>query len=96
MLTQIYDISIPDEARSISAIGIEHIGVLVGNGEFPRELSVEAAAIVAASIPTRSKFSALFLNSNIALIEAWARVLRPDILHLGAAPSFFPRMTLRR
>jgi phosphoribosylanthranilate isomerase len=77
----------PDEARSISAIGVDHIGVLVGDGEFPRKLSVEAAAIVAASILPPSKLSALFLTSNITLIEAWARKLRPDILHLGAAPD---------
>jgi phosphoribosylanthranilate isomerase len=87
MLTQIYEISTPDEARSISAIGIDHIGVLVGDGEFPRELSVEAAASVAAAIPTGSRFSALFLTSNVTLIEAWARKLRPDIVHLGAAPE---------
>jgi phosphoribosylanthranilate isomerase len=87
MLTQIYEISTPGEARLISAIGVDHIGVLVGDGEFPRELSVEAAASVAAAIPTGSKFSALFLTSNITLIEARARKLGPDIVHLGAAPE---------
>ena len=87
MLTQIYEVSTPDEARSISAIGIDHIGVLVGDGEFPRELSVEAATSVAAAIPTGSKFSALFLTANVALTEARARTLRPDIVHLGAAPE---------
>ena len=34
-----------------------------------------------------SKFSALFLTSNITLIEAWARDLQPAIVHLGAAPE---------
>jgi phosphoribosylanthranilate isomerase len=87
MLTQIYEVSTPDEARSISAIGIDHIGVLVGDGEFPRELSVVEAASVAAAIPTGSKLSALFLTSNITLIEAWARELHPAIVHLGAAPE---------
>jgi phosphoribosylanthranilate isomerase len=87
MLIQIYEVSTPHEARSISAIGIDHIGVLVGDGEFPRELSVEAAASVAAAIPIGSKFSALFLTSNITLIEAWARELHPAIVHLGAAPE---------
>jgi phosphoribosylanthranilate isomerase len=87
MLIQIYEVSTPDEARSISAIGIDHIGVLVGDGEFPRQLSMAEAASVAAAIPTGSKFSVLFLTSNITLIEAWARKLRPDIVHLGAAPE---------
>ena len=52
MLTQIYEVSTPEEARSISQIGVDHIGVLVGNSEFPRELPVEAAAKLAADIVT--------------------------------------------
>jgi phosphoribosylanthranilate isomerase len=87
MLTQIYEVSTFNEARTISRIGVDHIGVLVGNGEFPRELSVEAAAIVAAGIAPPSKFSALFLTADISLIERWARQLRPAIVHLGAAPE---------
>ena len=87
MLTQIYEVSTPEDARSISTIGVDHIGVLVGDGEFPRELSVDAARTVAAGILPGSKFSALFLTANIALIDQWARELRPDIVHLGAAPE---------
>ena len=87
MLTQIYEVSTPEEARSISAIGVDHIGVLVGDGEFPRELSVEAAARVAAAIIPSSKLSALFLTANTDLIETWALQLKPAIPHLGAAPE---------
>jgi len=85
MLTQIYEVSTPEEARSISAIGVDHIGVLVGGGEFPRELSVAAAARVAAAILPPSKLSTLFLTANVGLIEKWARELHPAIVHLGAA-----------
>jgi phosphoribosylanthranilate isomerase len=35
MLTQIYEVSTPEEARAISEIGVDHIGVLVGDGQFP-------------------------------------------------------------
>jgi phosphoribosylanthranilate isomerase len=87
MLTQIYEVSTPEEARSISEIGVNHIGVLVGNGEFPRELSVEAAASVAAGVVPASKFSALFLTADLSLIEKRARQLHPAIVHLGAAPE---------
>ena len=87
MLTQIYEISTPEEARAISAIGVDHIGILVGNGEFPRELPVKAAAAVAAAVLAPSRVSALFLTSYLSLIEKWARELRPAILHLGAAPE---------
>jgi phosphoribosylanthranilate isomerase len=87
MFTQIYEVSTPDEARLVSEIGVDHIGVLVGNGEFPRELPVKAAAKVAAAIVSPSKFSALFLTADISLIETWARALQPAIVHLGAAPE---------
>jgi hypothetical protein len=50
MLTQIYEVSAPEEARSISAIAVDHMRVLDGNGEFPRELSLETAAKVAAAV----------------------------------------------
>src|SRR5947207_2154867 len=97
MLTQIYEVSTPDEARSISVVGVDHIGVLVGDGEFPRELSVEAAAKVAAAILPGAKFSALFLTAKTTLIEEWALKLRPDIVQLGAAPhpNYSPWTTLR-
>jgi phosphoribosylanthranilate isomerase len=87
MLTQIYEVSIPEDARAISQIGVDHIGVLVGNGEFPRELSMSQAVKVAAAVVPPSKPSALFLTADISLIEQWARELQPAILHLGAAPE---------
>lgn len=86
-ITQIYEVSTPEEARSICGIGVDHIGVLVGNGKFPRELALEAAANVAIAVVQPSKWSALFLTSDIALIETWARELQPDIVYLGAAPE---------
>jgi phosphoribosylanthranilate isomerase len=84
MLIQIYEISRPDEAGAVSAIGVDHVGVLVGNGQFPRELPVAVAADVAAGISPPTKFCALFLTNDISLIAAWARELRPAIIHLGA------------
>jgi phosphoribosylanthranilate isomerase len=87
MLTQIYEVATPDEARLISSIGVDHIGVLVGNGEFPREQPIEAAAKIAIAIRPPSKFAALFLTCDVGLIEAWALKLHPEILHLGAAPD---------
>lgn len=87
MLTQIYEVSTPEEARLISQLGVDHIGVLVGNGEFPRELSIEAAAAVAAAVISPSRVSALFLTADLTLVEEYARKLRPTIVHLGAGPE---------
>ncbi|MER8374477.1 phosphoribosylanthranilate isomerase [Mesorhizobium sp. M0488] len=87
MLTQIYEVSGPEEARAVAMIGVDHIGAKVGSGQFPRELSVAAAAEIIAAIPPPSKFSALFLSSDIDRIETWTRELRPAIVHLGARPE---------
>jgi phosphoribosylanthranilate isomerase len=87
LLVQIYEVATPEEARAVARIGVDHVGVLVGAGEFPRELPVAAAQRVAAAIPPGAKFCALFLAADLALIAAWAEALRPDILHLGAAPE---------
>jgi phosphoribosylanthranilate isomerase len=87
MLTQIYQISTAEEARAVSALGVDHVGVLVGGGEFPREQPLAAAVKIAAAIMPPAKFSALFLTADLSLIEAWTRELCPSIVHLGASPD---------
>jgi phosphoribosylanthranilate isomerase len=87
MLTQIYEISSPEEAAYVSTIGVDHVGVLVGDGQFPREQPIAAAAKIAAAILPPAKFSALFLTANISMVEAWVRELCPSLVHLGAAPD---------
>jgi phosphoribosylanthranilate isomerase len=95
MLTQIYEVSTPEEARSISAIGIDHIGVLVGDGQFLREQPVSAATRIAEAILPPSKFSALFLTADIPLIERRVRELQPTIVHLGAASELLSPQDVR-
>ncbi|HZA01770.1 MAG TPA: phosphoribosylanthranilate isomerase [Hyphomicrobiaceae bacterium] len=90
VLTQIYEVSSAEEARAISNIGVDHVGVLVGDGQFPREQPVAAAEEIAAAIVPPSKLSALFLTDSISLIAEWVRRLRPQIVHLGAAPELLP------
>jgi phosphoribosylanthranilate isomerase len=87
MLTQIYETSTPEEARTISEIGIDHVGILVGDGEFPRELPVVRAAQIAAAVVAPAKSCALFLTARADAIIRWAQDLRPAIVHLGAAPE---------
>jgi phosphoribosylanthranilate isomerase len=85
VLTQIYEISTEDEARAVCALGIDHVGVLVGDGRFPRELPLDAAMRIAQAISPPAKFCALFLAADISMIERWAEELRPAIVHLGAS-----------
>jgi phosphoribosylanthranilate isomerase len=85
MLTQIYEVSTPSEADAISGLGVDHVGVLVGNGAFPRERSAREAAAILEAVRASSKSSALFLSADFAMIEQMARELRPTIVHLGAS-----------
>jgi phosphoribosylanthranilate isomerase len=85
VLTQIDEVSTRHEAESISRIGVDHVGVLVGEGQFPREQPVTAAQEIAAAVAPPSKLSALFLTPNISFIRDCVRKLRPAIVHLGAA-----------
>ena len=61
MIVQIYEVTTLAEARDLAAIGVDHIGVLVGDGSFPREQTIENAREIFAAIPAESKASALSL-----------------------------------
>jgi phosphoribosylanthranilate isomerase len=87
MLTQVYEISSAAEAAAVSAIGIDHVGVLVGDGSFPRERSPQSAAAIAAAIRPPSKLSALFLSPDLDFIAGAALAIGAPIVHLGAAPE---------
>jgi len=85
MLVQIYETSSADEAAALSRIGVDHIGVLVGNGAYPREQSIEAARRILRAVLPPSKGSVLYLSADIGLIERIVLSLRPSIQHLGAS-----------
>jgi phosphoribosylanthranilate isomerase len=85
MLVQIYEISTPGEARALGDLGIDHIGVLVGDGSFPRERTIDQARLIFSAIPSTSKGSALVLSSDLRLIAHVFSELKPAILHLGAS-----------
>lgn len=87
MLVQIYEIASAQEAAALFRMGVDHIGVLVGDGSFPRELSVASALEIGASVAPPSRLCALFLSADIARVAEAVRQLRPSIVHLGAAPD---------
>ena len=95
MLVQIYEVSTPAEAHALGAMGIDHIGVLVGEGSFPREQTIEQAREIFAAIPAGSKASALSLSHDVDLIVRLTAALLPDVLHLGAAPQHLSPAQLR-
>lgn len=85
MLVQIYEISSPEGARALAELGVDHIGVLVGDGLFPREQSIDRARIIFSAIPSSCKGVALSLSADLRLIEHIVAELKPSILHLGAS-----------
>ena len=89
MIVQIYEVSTPAEAHALGAMGVDHIGVLVGEGSFPREQTIEQAREIFAAIPAGSKASVLSLSHDVELIKRLTAALMPAILHLGAAPPHF-------
>ena len=50
MIIRIYEVTSPAEARALDAMGVDHIGVLVGDGSFPREQTIEKAREIFAAI----------------------------------------------
>ncbi len=96
MLVQIYEVTTPKEARALCALGVDHVGILVGDGAFPREQSWERAAQIAAAVVPPGKVSALFLSANVAAIIAWARAVAPAYVHLGAALELLGPADCRR
>ena len=89
MIVQTYEVTTPAEARALGAMGVDHIGVLVGDGSFPREQTIEKAREIFAAIPAGSKTFALLLSHDLDLIVRLTTALVPDILHLGAGPQHF-------
>lgn len=83
MITQIYTAQTPEEAVSLAALGVEHVGVTVSNRGLPGEVGVSMGQrIVAAIGRSGAKSVALTVETDLAAVEAFAAHLLPDILHL--------------
>ncbi|HEX3652063.1 MAG TPA: phosphoribosylanthranilate isomerase [Rhizomicrobium sp.] len=108
MLIQIYEITSPEEAAALSAMGVDHVGVLVGDGSFPREQWPARACEIFAGVHSGAKRCALSLSGDLDQISRIVTAVQPDILHLGAAPELlsptdvkalkglFPALTVMR
>ena len=95
MIVQIYEVTGSAEARALGAMGVDHIGVLVGDGSFPREQIIEKAREIFAAISAESKACLLSLSDDLDLIVRLTAALKPDILHVGAAPHHLSPAQLR-
>src|SRR5438552_7526423 len=89
MLVQIYEVQSPEEGVALARLGVNHIGVLVGSGGFPRELPATRVAAIFAALPSRSRRVALSLSADPQEIARAVEQTRPDIVHIGAAAELF-------
>lgn len=87
MIVQIYEVNNPEEAIILAGLGVDHIGVLVGKGDYPREVSPAHAKAIFESLSKETKGVALSLSQDLEIISKVAREAKPDILHLGAVPE---------
>jgi phosphoribosylanthranilate isomerase len=95
VLVQIYEISNPEEAHALGNLGVDHIGVLVGDGTFPRERSIHQARLIFSAIPSPSRGVALLLSADVQRIEQIISDLKPDIVHLGASTDLLTPSAVR-
>jgi len=87
MIVQIYEVSNPEEAKEIEKLGVDHIGVLVGKGEYPRELNLEETKKIFKVLSEKTKKVALSLSKKMEDFREIIQETHPDILHLGALPK---------
>ena len=89
VLVQIYEVSGPEEARRLADLGVDHMGVLVGLGAFPRERPSAEARATFDAIPQGKISIALTLSAEPDEVARVIRETLPDIVHIGAAIELF-------
>jgi phosphoribosylanthranilate isomerase len=87
MIVQIYEVSNPKEAKELEKLGVDHIGVLVGKGEYPRELNFDETKKIFEVLSKKTKKVALSLSKKMEDFREIIQETHPDILHLGAPPK---------
>lgn len=90
MLVQIFEVQTPEEAAALVRLGVDHIGVLVGDGAFPRELSIASTKAIFAVVPAGRKRVALSLSPNLEEVARVVEETRPDIVQVQAEIDNFP------
>ncbi|HWD59835.1 MAG TPA: phosphoribosylanthranilate isomerase [Stellaceae bacterium] len=87
MIMQIYEVRSPGEAAALAACGVDHIGVLVGFGAFPREMAPKDSRAIFAACAGSTIRVALSLSAAPGEIDRVIAETAPDIIHIGAAPE---------
>lgn len=86
---QIYEVRTPEEATALAQLGVDHVGVLAGDGVFARELQPDRVREIFAAVPLGTQRVALSLSKHLREIVRVVQKTRPDIIHIGAAVELF-------
>jgi len=95
MLVQIFEVQTPEEAAALVRLGVDHIGVLVGDGAFPRELSITQTNAIFAAVPAGHKRVALSLSADLEQVTRVVEETKPDIVQVQAEIEDFPATMTR-
>jgi len=95
MKVQIYTAQTPEEAQSLIALGVDHVGVTPSNLGLPGEVSLSTARSIAEAAGD-AICVALSVSSDLDEIEAMVAVVGPDILHLCGLEGELPPEEVRR
>lgn len=73
-----------EEARTVAALGVDHVGVTPSDRGLPGEVDQALAAEICRSIRGAATSVALSVETDLAAIEDMVKTVQPDIVHLCA------------
>lgn len=84
LIVQIYTMQSVEEALTVAALGVDHLGVTPSHQGLPGEISNSLAADICSALIGIAKSVALTVETDLDAIESMVSDVRPDILHLCA------------
>lgn len=85
MIVQIYGITTAEDARLVSQLGPDHVGVVVDEGIDTWDSVDQTTAAEIVSELTTARVVALSLSTDVARIRETVEILGPSIVHLARA-----------
>ena len=82
MKTQIYTMQSVDEALTVIAQGVDHVGITPSDIGLPGEIDLSTARAIVEAVGDSAVAVALSVESSLDAIIAMVHAVHPDILHL--------------
>ncbi|ERG89474.1 MAG: phosphoribosylanthranilate isomerase [halophilic archaeon J07HX5] len=87
MLVQLYSLTHPDDIQALVELGVDRFGFAVGDQGLPAEVPLERAHELFALVPDDRTTTVLSVHTAPAEAAAFARRVRPDLLHRCPPPG---------